>query len=172
MMDCNPVVTPTDKGSHLQDGDTAAYENEKQHQALTGSLTYAAMSTRLDIGYITQFLSQSNKGPSQRDWNAAKRVLHYLKGTQDLGIVYHREPSLDGEGHNHMTPWGYCDENYAEDTRDQKYTSGYAFMLAGGPIAWKSKKQASVALSTTEAEYYTLGIACQEGVWLQQLCQE
>ena len=45
-------------------------------------------------------------------------------------------------------------------------------MLANGPIAWKSKKQPSVALSTTEAEYYALGIACQEGVWLKQLCQE
>ncbi len=53
MSDCNPVVTPTDKGSHLQDGETAAYEDKKRYQALTGSLTYAAMSTRPDIGYIT-----------------------------------------------------------------------------------------------------------------------
>jgi len=45
-------------------------------------------------------------------------------------------------------------------------------MLAGGAIAWKSKKQVSVALSTTEAEYYALGIACQEAVWIRQLCQE
>ena len=45
-------------------------------------------------------------------------------------------------------------------------------MLANGPIVWKLKKQPSVTLSTTEAEYYALGIACQEGVWLKQLCQE
>ena len=45
-------------------------------------------------------------------------------------------------------------------------------MLANGPIAWKSKKQPSVTLSTTEAKYYALGIACQEGVWMRQLCQE
>src|SRR6266481_3998826 len=91
MMNCNPVVTPTDKGSHLQDGDTAAYENKKQYQALTGSLTYAAMSTRPDIGYITQFLSQSNKGPSQNEWNAVKRVLWYLKGTRNIGIISGRD---------------------------------------------------------------------------------
>jgi len=45
-------------------------------------------------------------------------------------------------------------------------------MLTSGPISWKSKKQASVSLSTTEVEYYTLGIACQEAVWIQQICRE
>ena len=45
-------------------------------------------------------------------------------------------------------------------------------MLANGPIAWKLKKQPSVTLSTTEAKYYALGLACQEAVCLKQLCQE
>ena len=172
MEECNPVATPIDKGSHL-DKDTVSYENDREYQALTGSLTYAATSTCPDISYITQFLSQSNKNPSQRDWNAGKRVLRYLKGTRDLGIVYRRTPKVSesSEG-SHVTPWGYCDANYAEGPRDRKSTSGYAFMLANGPITWKSKKQASVALSTTEAEYYALGIACQEAIWLKQLCQE
>ena len=71
-----------------------------------------------------------------------------------------------------MTPWAFCDANYAEDLQDHRSTSGYAFMLVGGPIAWKSKKQGSVALSTTEAEYYALGITCQEAVWTKQLFQE
>jgi len=61
MKDCNPVVMPIDKGSHLQDGDSTTYENEKMYQALIGSLMYAAMSTHPDIGYIMQFLSQVNK---------------------------------------------------------------------------------------------------------------
>src|SRR5882724_1070542 len=172
MTNCNPVVTPVDKGSHLQDGKKTAFENEKQYQALTGSLTYAAMSTRPDIGYITQYLSQSNKNPSERDWLAAKRVLRYLKGTKDTGIVYRREATMEGSNFGHVTPWAFCDANYAEDPRDQRSTSGFVFMLANGPIAWKSKKQASVALSTTKAEYYALGIACQEAVWIKQLCQE
>jgi len=45
-------------------------------------------------------------------------------------------------------------------------------MLAGMTIAWKTKKQVSMALSTTKAEYYMFGIACQEAVWIRQLCQE
>ena len=65
MVDCNPVVTPVDKSSHLQEGKAAVFKNEKQYQALTGSLTYAAMSMWPDIGYIMQYLPQSNKGPTQ-----------------------------------------------------------------------------------------------------------
>ena len=80
------------------------------------------------------------------------------------GIVYRREPETGGVKHDHMTTWGYCDANYTEDSHDRKSTSGYAFMLAGGPITWKSKKQKSVALSTTEAEYYAMGAACQEAI--------
>jgi len=86
--------------------------------------------------------------------------------------VYHRESPSNSRGHRDATPCGYCDANYAENPHDQKSTSGYSFMLAGGPITWKSKKQALVTLSTTEAKYYALGVACQEAVWLQQLCKE
>jgi len=65
MKDCNPVVTPIDKGSHLPDGDSATYENNKTYHALIRSLMYAVMSTCPDIRYITQFLSQANKNPTQ-----------------------------------------------------------------------------------------------------------
>ena len=172
MTNCNAVVTSTDKGSHLHNDKTEAYAYEKRYQALTGSLTYAAMSTRPDIGYITQFLSQSHKGPTKHDWNVVKRVLWYLKGTRDVGIVYRRSPKMNNTNFDHVALWGYCDVNYVEDPRDCKLTSGYAFMLAGDPIAWKSKKQVSVALSTTEAKYYAVGIACQEATWIKQICQE
>ena len=119
-----------------------------------------------------QFLSQVNKNPSQHNWNTAKRVLRYLKGTKNLGIIYRRNLETGGVKQDHVTPWGYCDMNYTEDPHDRKTTSRYSFMFVGRPIAWKSKKQASVALSTTEAEYYALGIACQEASWIRQICQE
>ena len=92
MTNSNPVMTPVDKGSHLKKDEDALYDNIKEYQALTGSLTYAAMSACPDVAYITQFLSQSNKNPTQQDWNAGKRVLKYLKGTKDIDIIYWRNP--------------------------------------------------------------------------------
>ena len=103
MANCNLVSMPVDKGTHLQNRESMPLENEKKYQALTRSLTYATMSTRLDIGYITQFLSQSNKNPTQCDWDAVKQVLQYLKGSKQLGIVYRRMLELSEANHNHMT---------------------------------------------------------------------
>jgi len=50
---------PVDKGLHLQKGEVVAFDNEKQYQALTSSLTYVAMLMRPDIGYVMQYLSQT-----------------------------------------------------------------------------------------------------------------
>jgi len=97
---------------------------------------------------------------------AAKRVLHYLKGTKDVRVVYRKAAKSTESDLRHMTPWDFCDTNHAKDPHDRRSTSRYAFMLASGSIAWRSKKQTSVVLSTMEAKYYALGIACQEAVWL------
>src|SRR5882724_10345706 len=132
--------------------ESAIYKSVRMYQALIGSLTYAATSTCPDIGYITQFLSQANKDPRQRDWDTAKRVLRYLKGTRGMGIIYQRDPDESLTRHDHAVPWGYCDTNYTVDAQDRRSTSGYVFMLDGRQILWKSKKQPSVSLPTTEVE--------------------
>ena len=58
------------------------------------------------------------------------------------------------------------------DTSDRKSTSGYLFMLNGGPITWKSKKQSCEALSTAEDEYTALSASAQESIWLRQLLSD
>ncbi|PAL11902.1 hypothetical protein B8W92_11625, partial [Moraxella osloensis] len=64
---------------------------------------------------------------------------------------------------------GYCDSDWAADKNDRKSVTGYVFMMAGAAITWKSKKQQTVALSSTEAEYMALGDAVKEVLWLTQL---
>ncbi|KAL4176616.1 hypothetical protein KRP22_001557 [Phytophthora ramorum] len=67
---------------------------------------------------------------------------------------------------------GYSDADWAGDLADRKSTSGYAFMLMGAPVSWGSKKQSSVSLSTSEAEYIALSLAIQEGKWIHRLLCE
>ena len=61
---------------------------------------------------------------------------------------------------------GFIDADWASDVNNQKSTSGFVFMLRGGVISWGSKKQGSVALSSTEAEYIAIAHATEEAIWL------
>jgi ribonuclease HI len=67
---------------------------------------------------------------------------------------------------------GYTDADWAGNTADQRSTSGYAFTLGSAAIAWCSKKQPTVALSNTEAEYRGVVVATCEAVWLKQLLKD
>ena len=86
---------------------------------------------------------------------AVKRILRYLKGTANHGLVYSKRD-------DDSTVIGFSDADWAGDVYDRKSTSGYLFMMSGAPVSWKTKKQTCVALSTAEAEYIALATATQE----------
>jgi len=88
------------------------------------------------------------------------RVLQYLKGTQEMGIIYGIEDQL-----LHC----YVDADYAGCLDTRKSTSGFVFKLNGGPVSWASKKQQSVASSTVESEYIAFHAAVKEAKWLRLL---
>ena len=66
----------------------------------------------------------------------------------------------------------FIDANWASDVNDRKSTSGFVFMLGGAAVSWSSKKQTSVALSSTEAKYIAASHATKEVVWLRRLLTE
>ena len=105
-----------------------------------------------------------SRKPNQTHWVAAKRVLRYLKGTSILGIIFKVDEPESCKA--------YSDADWAGDKDDRQSTSGYLFQIAGGPVSWQSKKQDTVALSTTEAEYVALSSATQECVWMRPLTSE
>ena len=83
----------------------------------------------------------------QTHWEAAKHVLRYLKGTINYRLLFRKT----GEQIH-----GFVDSDYAEDINDRKSYTGLVFMLAGSPISWTTRKQQTVANSSTEAEYMAL----------------
>jgi len=75
---------------------------------------------------------------------AVKRILRYLKGTVKLALKY--QQSDDG------VLVGYSDADWANDLEDRHSTTGNLFFMAGGAISWLNKKQAVIALLSSEAE--------------------
>ena len=167
MQDSKPVSTPFAAGSRfVKAAVTSSMTDIKQYQCMVGSLMYAMLCTRPDLAYAIQQLSQFNSNPTTAHFQAAKRVLRYLQGSQTTGLVYttHNDEIT-------IAVQGYCDADYAADD-DRKSISGYLFTLAGSPISWQAKKQTTVAQSTVEAEYAAMAHATKEAIWLQYLLRD
>ena len=98
--------------------------NQTECQSAVGNLMYLAVSTRPDIAYAVNNLARFNSNPQKEHWTALKRVLRYLKGTTNHGMLYKQERGS-----------GYSDAYWAGDHSDRKSTSGYIFILSGGAIS-------------------------------------
>jgi Reverse transcriptase (RNA-dependent DNA polymerase)/gag-polypeptide of LTR copia-type/Integrase core domain/GAG-pre-integrase domain len=138
-------------------------DNELYREAV-GALLYIATTTRPDISAAMSILCRRVSKPRQRDWTAVKQVLRYLKQTIHL--------KLEISAHTDLNLAGYVDADWAGDISDRKSTSGYLFQLGSNLVSWSSKKQVSVALSSTEAEYVSAAQASQEVLWLRQLLND
>jgi hypothetical protein len=170
MQDCKPVKTPQDPGLRLTksmcDGGCKHDETMKDvpYRSAVGALMYLMVGTRPDLAAVVGALSQFAADPCPTHWQALKRVFRYLRATPTHGI--HFSGSSNGE------IIGYSDADWAGDIETRRSTSGYVFLLNGGCISWRSKKQRTVALSSTEAEYMALSEATQEAVWLKAFVTE
>ena len=125
------------------------------YRILVGSLIYLT-HTRPDIVNAVSIVSRFMSEPSKDHLTAAKRILRYIKGTKSYGIMYETKKDFK------LT--GYTDSDWAGSVDDRKSTSGYVFQLGNKVVSWSSKKQATVALSSVEAEYIAATSAAREAV--------
>ena len=95
-----------------------------------------------------------------------KRLLRYVKGTVDQGIVF---PKTGGSGPQLTV---FSDADMVGDIDGQRSTSGVLVFLGPAPISWLSLKQKVVALSTCKAEYVAAATAACQAVWLRRLLGE
>ena len=167
MADSSTAYTPMEAGAVLGKAGSeyqATQEFKTNYQSMLGSIMYIMLQTRPDIAYAISKLSQFSSNPTERHFQALKRVLQYLKGTQDLGLTYRKEKK--GE------LLGWTDSSWACDIDDSKSTSGYLVQLNGAAVSWSSQKQPTVAKSTCEAEYMGQSDAGSEIVWLRGLLED
>ena len=162
MSECKTLDIPMQPGLQLEGSKPP--DTNFMYQELVGSLLFLARCTRPDITYAVHYLSRffSNYGKSQ--WESAKKILQYLKGTKELGILYSREED--------QFVCGFVDADYGSDRVSRKSTTGCLFTFNGAPVVWISKRQTCIALSSTESEYIALAQGGKEAVWITRIYSE
>lgn len=135
------------------------------YRNLVGHLTYAMTGMRPDIAFAISTLGRFSSQPTKQHHNLTRTTLCYLARTINTEIIYKR-------GGESLRLEGYVDSSYGSDKLDRRSVTGYVFLLNGSPISWASKRQSTIALSTTEAEYYAAVHASREAVWLRRLLED
>lgn len=168
MNDCHPLTTPTDVNQKLTSDMCPKNDAEREemanvpYQEAVGSLIFLAQVSRPDIQFAVSSVSRFNSNPGVSHWKAVKRIFRYLKGSIDKKWAYDRN-------NTNPTLTGYCDADFGSDPKDRRSVTGYIFLLQNGAVSRNSKKQPTVALSTTEAEYMAMSSATQEAMWIRSL---
>jgi hypothetical protein len=174
MEKCNPAPTPGRTNLQLTKDDSPVLPDDiatmakKPYRSLVGSLIYAFIGTRPDIGACLMRTAAFCNNPGKTHWTAAKRILRYLKGAKNDSISY-SGTLKKGEK---LKLRIYCDSDWAQDTDDRKSISGWVVQIANGPVSWQSKKQPTVALSSCEAEFVSLCEATKEILWYTYFLDE
>ena len=133
------------------------------YRALLGVLMWFAVGTRLDIAQAIGELGRSTERWSTRHYFALQHVLQYLAGTMDYRLLYRHNTS------HGMVPQVFVDANWAGDVETRRSTSGYVILIAGAAVSWASRRQPTVASSTTEAEYMAVSEVIKQVIWTRRL---
>lgn len=146
-------------------------EATSEYRSIIGSLIYAANITRPDIAFITNLLARYLNEPMNYHMKAARRILEYLFWNPSVKLTF-------GSGKSHMNVKLpnepefkvelYSDSDWAENREDRKSVGGMALTINGKLVSWQSKRQPTVALSSTEAEFHALTEAVKEGIFITQ----
>jgi len=137
----------------------------REFQSRVGACSYLAIQSRPDILYAVNTLSRKTKSPNLEDWEAINRLLYYIVGTRDLGLLLH-----SGEG---ITLYATVDASYAVHS-DMKSHTGCTLHIGrhSGSFRSLTKKQSVMADSSTIAEYIGAHLASKEIMWTRNFLQE
>ena len=161
---CNAVKYPMEANIPLSKDEEGKAINPTIFRSLIGGLRYL-VHTRPDIAYSVGVVSRYMERPTTLHMNAVKRILRYVKGTVNYGLIYEQ-----GTGNYLLS--GYSDSDLAGCVEDRKSTGGMVFYLNDSLITWVSQKQRCVALSSCEAEFMAANAAACQGVWLSKLLSQ
>lgn len=162
MSNCKPSVIPMEPGLKLEKNKEEKEMTSKPYRELIGCLMYLMVTSRPDICAAVNYFAAFQSCATEEHWVHLKRVLRYLRGSMDCKLVHcRRDRSSVLEA--------YADADWGNDPNDRRSISGFVIKLYGSVVAWATRKQSSVALSTTEAELMALCSTSCELIWLANL---
>ncbi|XP_019251084.1 PREDICTED: uncharacterized protein LOC109230001 [Nicotiana attenuata] len=162
-LDYKPCSSPLDPTIKLKAKESTILQDPTYDRKLVGKLNFLT-NTRLDIAYSVQHLSQFMQDPREPHLKAAFHMLRYLRNDPTLGIFMSKDADCIVKA--------YCDFDWAAYPDSRRSITGYLVLLSNNPISWKSKKQETISLSSTEAEYRALRKVVGELVWLSRLFED
>ncbi|GKA61861.1 putative RNA-directed DNA polymerase [Tanacetum coccineum] len=176
---CNPVSSPMVTSSSLSLDDSTAFSNPVKYRQVVDSLQYVTLS-RSDIAFVVNKVCQYMHAPTENHWSAVKRILRYLHGTVEHGMLIRRSSGSTLQAFTDVLWKGnpdtslevFSDADWVGDSDDRRSTGGFAIYLGSNLISWTARKQRTVSRSSTEAEYKALADTVAELTWLQALLHE
>lgn len=164
MEDSRPVSTPMEHRLRLAKGDETK-RIDKPYRELVGCIMYVSMTSRPDLAVAANYFSQFQTCFNEEHWAHLRRVLRYIKGTLDVGLVYqaHNEAKLLEV---------FSDADWGNDITDRRSVSGAVFKVFGATVSWFARKQPTVSLSSTEAELVALCAAACHSQWLVRVLKD
>ena len=163
LLGCRAAETPTEPNQKLQHAKPENVVNIEQFQRLVGRLIYLS-HTRPDIAFAVSRVSQFMHSPGQEHFEAAYRILRYLKGTPGKGLLFKKQ--------GHLRVEVYTDADWAGCVIDRKSTSGYCTFVGGNLVTWRSKKQSVSVRSSAEAEFRSVAHGICEILWIKRLLED
>nr|KYP52897.1 Retrovirus-related Pol polyprotein from transposon TNT 1-94 [Cajanus cajan] len=158
--ECKEMSTPMNQKEKLSKEDGTEKIDQAYFRSMIRCLMYLT-ATHPDILNVVSILSRFMHCPSEMHLKAAKRVIRYVKGTCNFGIKYKWTEEFK------LT--GFSDSDWGGSIDDMRSTFGYCFSFGSGVFSWSSKKQATVAQFTTEAEFVVATAAVNQVLWLRKI---
>lgn len=165
-MDQNLKLTTTEFDQYIpstSNCEDSPLKDPTSYQQLIGRLLYLT-TTRSDIAFAVQSLSQFMHSPKKIHMEAAMRLVKYVKHASGLDILM----STTGDDLLKV----YCDIDWGACINNRRSITGYLVHYGNSPILWKSKKQATVSRSSAEAEYRAMASSVAETIWMTGLFKE
>ena len=160
MEDYKNTSTPMNQKEKICKDDRVEKVDESQYKSLIGCLMYLT-ATRPNIMFAISLLSRFMHCANEVHFQAAKRIVRYIKGTTNYGIKY-------SYCQNFMLH-GYSDSDWASSIDDMRSTIGFCFSFKSRIFSWSSKKQDVIAQSIAEVEYVAANATINQAIWIKKI---